>query len=82
MGLAIEGFKEHPILGWGQDNFILVFNKYYDPRLYSQEPFLTARTMYFWIGSSRAVSWASSRIFRFCGGAVVSLAREGLIFIY
>ncbi|MEK9168059.1 MAG: O-antigen ligase family protein [Patescibacteria group bacterium] len=38
-GLAIEGFKEHPILGWGQDNFILVFNKYYDPRLYSQEPF-------------------------------------------
>lgn len=38
-GLAIEGFKENPILGWGQDNFILVFNKYYDPRLYSQEPF-------------------------------------------
>jgi len=38
-GLAIDGFKEHPILGWGQDNFNLVFSKYYDPRLYDQEPF-------------------------------------------
>ena len=35
---AIQGFKEHPILGWGQDNFNLVFNKYYNPGMYSQEP--------------------------------------------
>ena len=38
-GMAIEGFKENPLLGWGQDNFNLVFNKYYDSRLYDQEPF-------------------------------------------
>lgn len=37
-GMAIEGVKERPILGWGQENFNYVFNKYYDPRLYAQEP--------------------------------------------
>ncbi|KKU81597.1 MAG: hypothetical protein UY07_C0014G0017 [Parcubacteria group bacterium GW2011_GWA1_47_8] len=36
-GIAGEGFKEHPILGWGQENFNYVFNKYYDPRMYAQE---------------------------------------------
>ena len=35
--MAIEGFKEHPILGWGQENFNFVFNKNYDARMYSQE---------------------------------------------
>lgn len=33
-----EGFKERPVLGWGQDNFIYVFGKYYDPIMYKQEP--------------------------------------------
>jgi tetratricopeptide (TPR) repeat protein len=36
-GMAIDGFKERPILGWGQDNFNLVFNKYYDPKMHGQE---------------------------------------------
>jgi O-antigen ligase/lipoprotein NlpI len=36
-GMALEGVKERPLLGWGQENFNLVFNKYYDPRLYAQE---------------------------------------------
>jgi O-antigen ligase/cytochrome c-type biogenesis protein CcmH/NrfG len=35
--MAGQGFKERPILGWGQENFNYVFNKYYDPKLYSQE---------------------------------------------
>ncbi len=35
--MAISGFKERPILGWGQENFNYVFNKNYDPRMYSQE---------------------------------------------
>ncbi len=38
-GMALEGFKEHPILGWGQENFNLLFNKYYNPGMYGQEPF-------------------------------------------
>ncbi len=35
--MAFQGFKEKPILGWGQENFNYVFNKYYDPALYNQE---------------------------------------------
>jgi len=35
--IAFKGFKEHPLLGWGQENFTLVFDKYYDPRLYERE---------------------------------------------
>ncbi len=36
--MALEGVKERPILGWGQENFSYVFNKYYDPALYGAEP--------------------------------------------
>ena len=36
--MSIQGFKEKPILGWGQEGFSLVFNKYYDARMYKQEP--------------------------------------------
>jgi O-antigen ligase/tetratricopeptide (TPR) repeat protein len=31
-GAAIEGIKERPLLGWGWDNFNIVYSKYYDPR--------------------------------------------------
>lgn len=36
-GMAYEGFKERPILGWGQGNFNYVFNEKYKPELYDQE---------------------------------------------
>lgn len=36
--MSLQGFKERPIFGWGQDNFIYVFSKYYDPRMWRQEP--------------------------------------------
>ncbi len=36
--LAWQGFQERPILGCGHEGFNFVFNKYYDPKLYSQEP--------------------------------------------
>ena len=35
--MAIEGFKERPLLGWGQENFKIVFFKHYDPALYNDE---------------------------------------------
>jgi len=35
--MAISGFKDRPMLGWGQDGFSYVFNKYYDPKIYSLE---------------------------------------------
>ena len=36
--MAIEGFKEHPILGWGQENFIYVFQEHYRPEMFNLEP--------------------------------------------
>jgi O-antigen ligase len=36
--MALEGFSQKPITGWGQEGFNYVFNKYYEPQLYSQEP--------------------------------------------
>ena len=36
--IALEGFKEKPILGWGQENFGYVFQKHYKPEMYRLEP--------------------------------------------
>jgi hypothetical protein len=36
--MSYEGWKDRPILGYGQDNFSHVFAKYYDPAMYNQEP--------------------------------------------
>ncbi len=36
-GMAFKGFEEKPIVGWGQENFSYVFNKYYNPEMYAQE---------------------------------------------
>lgn len=37
-GMAWHGFLERPVFGWGQESFNYVFNKYYEPSLYAQEP--------------------------------------------
>lgn len=36
-GMALEGVKERPLLGWGHGNFNFVFNKNYKASLYAQE---------------------------------------------
>ena len=36
-GMAFEGVKEKPLLGWGQSNYNYVFNKYYRPELHGGE---------------------------------------------
>jgi O-antigen ligase/tetratricopeptide (TPR) repeat protein len=35
--MAYEGFKERPLIGWGQSNFSYIFNQKYDPSLYFAE---------------------------------------------
>jgi len=35
--LALEGVKERPIFGWGQENFNYIFNEHYNPNLYGAE---------------------------------------------
>ena len=37
-GMAYQGFQERPILGWGQEGYSAVFDKYYDPNMHAQEP--------------------------------------------
>ncbi len=36
--MSYEGFRENPILGWGPENYGVVFAKYFKPQLYAQEP--------------------------------------------
>lgn len=36
--MALEGFAARPITGWGHEGFNYVFNTYYRPSLYGQEP--------------------------------------------
>lgn len=53
-GMAWEGVKEKPILGWGQENFNLAFAKYYDPRMYAQEQWFdrTHNVVFDWLIAS------------------------------
>jgi O-antigen ligase/tetratricopeptide (TPR) repeat protein len=39
-GMAWEGIKERPILGWGQENFGHVYTKYFNPKLYGLETWI------------------------------------------
>lgn len=36
-GMAWEGVKQRPLLGWGQENYNVVFNQNYNPNMYAQE---------------------------------------------
>jgi O-antigen ligase len=35
--MAIKGWKERPVLGWGQENFNYIFNSNYNPAMWSHE---------------------------------------------
>jgi O-antigen ligase/tetratricopeptide (TPR) repeat protein len=35
--MALKGAAERPVFGWGQENFNYVFNKYFDPKMETQE---------------------------------------------
>ncbi len=37
-GMAMNGVVERPVFGWGQEGFNYVFQKYYTPPLFAQEP--------------------------------------------
>lgn len=55
--MGYEGFKEKPIFGWGPENYLVVFNKYYQPTLWPQEPwFDRAHNVFFdWLVMGGAV---------------------------
>lgn len=35
--MSLQGFAEHPIFGWGNENYYIIFNKFYNPHLYPVE---------------------------------------------
>jgi O-antigen ligase len=37
-GIAWRGFLDRPLLGYGQEGFNIVFNRFYEPELFAQEP--------------------------------------------
>jgi O-antigen ligase/thioredoxin-like negative regulator of GroEL len=55
--MAITGWSERPILGWGQENFNYIFNANYNPKMWSQEQwFDRAHSVYFdWLTASGLV---------------------------
>lgn len=55
--MAIKGFTERPILGWGQENFNYLFNANYNPKMWTQEQwFDRAHSVYLdWLVASGAV---------------------------
>lgn len=36
--IALQGVKERPFFGWGQENFNYIFNEHYRPEMYRLEP--------------------------------------------
>jgi len=59
--MSWQGFKERPLLGWGPENYILVFNKYYDPAMYNQEPWFdrSHNVVFDWLISAGALGLLS-----------------------
>ena len=59
--MAWQGFLEKPVFGWGQENFNLVFNQFYSPKIYSQEQWFdrTHDIFFDWLVTGGAVGFAA-----------------------
>lgn len=55
--MALKGFAERPILGWGQENFNYIFNANYEPKMWTQEQWFDRAHSVFldWLVASGAV---------------------------
>lgn len=55
--MAYQAWKERPVLGWGPESFVYIFSKYYDARMWRQEPwFDRAHNVFFdWLTSAGLV---------------------------
>lgn len=49
--IALDAFKERPILGWGQENYIYPFASHHNPNMYGQEPWFdrTHNVVFDWL---------------------------------
>ncbi len=78
--MSLKGALERPILGWGQENYYLVFQKYYDARLYGEEPwFDRSHNIFFdWLAHTGIFGIASYlSLFALSAWMIVSALRRG-----
>ncbi|KND49427.1 MAG: putative O-antigen ligase [Parcubacteria bacterium C7867-003] len=59
--MALSGIADRPVLGWGQENFNFVFNKYYDPNMFGQEEWFdrTHNVVLDWLVAGGVLGFAS-----------------------
>jgi len=72
---AWDGFKEHPLFGVGEDNYNIIFNKYFDANYY-----LVAPSEPYFDRSHNA--WLDVLVMNGLVGFVIFLGFPGLIFYY
>lgn len=68
--MAWEGAKERPLFGWGQEGFIHVFTKYYNPQMFDKEPWFdrTHNMVFDWLIATGFLGVLAYLFF--CGAAV------------
>lgn len=85
--MAYQGFRERPLLGWGQENFPAIFSKYYNPKLFDQEPWFdrSHNIIFDWLTHAGIFGLASYfTIFVFAGAALMQYLRavRGNLFLW
>ncbi len=81
-GIAVNAFKERPILGWGLENFVVPYAKYYDPNLFGNEAwFDRAHNMLLeWLVAGGLLGLGSYlAIFIFAGYTLIRLVRQKIL---
>lgn len=79
--MAWQGFKERPILGWGQENFNIIFNKYYNPHMDQEQWFdRTHNIVLDWLVAAGLLG-ALSYLSLFAAVFVLIWKRSSLIFV-
>lgn len=59
--MALKAWQERPVLGWGQESFVYIFSKFYDPSLWRNEPWFDRAHNVFldWLTASGALGLAA-----------------------
>lgn len=81
-GMSWRGFLERPLLGWGQENYYLVFQKYYNPGLFGEEPWFdrSHNIVFDWLIHAGFLGFAAySAIFGMVFYGIASSVRKGSV---
>lgn len=78
-GMSLKAVAEHPVLGWGPENYIYIFSKYYVPSLWQQEPWFDRSHNVFldWLVTAGVLGLVAY-LFLF-GAAIYYLVKFGLL---